>query len=491
MSDRKAEKRVNQKQKIIQDTVHGGIYIPSSYCREIIDTIPFQRLRRIEQTSMRSIFPSARHDRFTHSLGTYHLGEKIFDKIYKNSSEELDLTSHEWESIGESYKLACLLHDCGHSPFSHTFEKYYDKPNCLNDILKNLASDNNFSSDIDFNSDAKEHEKVSAIIVLQYYREKLMEFKADPILIARMIIGCKYINPKDDYLKIANCFIQLLNGHIIDADRLDYIKRDRWASGYNTINLDVERLLSSMCIKKDEKSFRVCFHKNALSEIPHVLEAKDFQSSWVFSHHKVSYDQYILVKAVEKLAMNLNPSLPKEQAISKLFNINSFIDPNYFVNETIKLYMPCDDDIVFLLKSDISNNEYAAEWFSRKHKLKPLWKSFAEYNSLFKEELKAYAIRENGRLHRNLQRVVEEELKAKGIPESDYGDSYYIKEIRAKGTNINTNDIYVYVNRVISYDMLVSTKALNEECFFPYVFISRELDVEKDDLIRKMIVSSE
>ena len=71
--------------KLIKDTVHGYISIPEEYCSELIDTEIFQRLRRIEQTSIRSIFLCARHDRFIHSIGTYHLGKKAIETIITNS----------------------------------------------------------------------------------------------------------------------------------------------------------------------------------------------------------------------------------------------------------------------------------------------------------------------------------------------------------------------------------------------------------------------
>lgn len=68
-----------EKNKIFRDNVHGYIYVPMDICTKIIDTKIFQRLRNIEQTGMRILFPSARHDRFSHSLGTYHLSIKAFE----------------------------------------------------------------------------------------------------------------------------------------------------------------------------------------------------------------------------------------------------------------------------------------------------------------------------------------------------------------------------------------------------------------------------
>lgn len=64
--------------KLIRDTIHGYIEIPEIIINELIDTPVFQRLRQIEQTSMRTLYPSAHHDRFVHSLGVYHLGKLAF-----------------------------------------------------------------------------------------------------------------------------------------------------------------------------------------------------------------------------------------------------------------------------------------------------------------------------------------------------------------------------------------------------------------------------
>lgn len=70
--------------KVIKDNVHGYINIPVEYFDKIIDTDLFQRLRDIEQTDMRTLYPSARHDRFIHSLGVFHLGSKAFQAFKKN-----------------------------------------------------------------------------------------------------------------------------------------------------------------------------------------------------------------------------------------------------------------------------------------------------------------------------------------------------------------------------------------------------------------------
>ena len=100
------------KDKRILDSVHGYIKIEEEFCKYVIDTEHFQRLRRIEQTSTRALFPSARHDRFIHSLGVFHLGTKIVENlrnVYDSKNYGFDT-----DVIYNSYRAACLLHDVGH-----------------------------------------------------------------------------------------------------------------------------------------------------------------------------------------------------------------------------------------------------------------------------------------------------------------------------------------------------------------------------------------
>ena len=72
------------KQKIAKDPLYGYVSIDADIFEEIIDTKYFQRLRRIEQTSMRCLYPSARHDRFVHSIGTYYLAKLAMESLEKN-----------------------------------------------------------------------------------------------------------------------------------------------------------------------------------------------------------------------------------------------------------------------------------------------------------------------------------------------------------------------------------------------------------------------
>ncbi|GHV31466.1 dGTP triphosphohydrolase [Bacteroidia bacterium] len=456
-----------EKQKKFLDTVHGYITIPETYCDKIIDTIEFQRLRRIEQTSSRSIFPCARHDRFIHSLGVYHIGNKIFKQIKKRCEVNEILTKPEWNTIEKTYQIACLLHDCGHAPFSHTFEKYYDKPPKLTDKLVELANDEDFTKVVVDQSESAQHERLSAILLLEHFKDIIFDLEGDPLLAVRMIIGCKY-NLQENYSAykaISNCFISLLNGEIIDADKIDYVCRDKWASGYSATNVDVERLISSIHLKnKNNREYYICFDKNALHEIQSVLDVKNFQYLYVISHHKVVYDQYILDKAIESLAELIFPNDRKEMALSKLFDYKSFLERveigNYF------LYLPSDDDLIHLLKHYINDNKFAKEWFSRQHSFFPLWKSRSEFLHYFKgiSITKLKDEHNKGRLEPQLTRFFEK----KNI-------KHLYLDATPKFSKIDESQVKIDINGdICSYTDLDLPSSSIEKNFLFYIYISQD-----------------
>ena len=92
--------------KLIRDSIHGYIEIPEIIINEIVDTSVFQRLRRVEQTSMRALYPSAHHDRFVHSLGVFHLGTLAYAGLIKNINKQSYYQENKefWEKYGVCFK---------------------------------------------------------------------------------------------------------------------------------------------------------------------------------------------------------------------------------------------------------------------------------------------------------------------------------------------------------------------------------------------------
>ena len=119
------------KYKLFRDPVHGDIEVERWICSTFIDSDVFQRLRFIEQSSMRMLFPGARHDRFIHSLGTFLMAKRIFDSL--RDSICVNFEEEQIHEFRNTFIIAALLHDCAHSPFSHTGE-VLAADYCLEDI---------------------------------------------------------------------------------------------------------------------------------------------------------------------------------------------------------------------------------------------------------------------------------------------------------------------------------------------------------------------
>ena len=105
-----------QASKIINDPVFGFINIPKGLIMEVVTHPIVQRLHRIKQLGLSSmVYPGAQHTRFQHSLGAFFL---MTEAIHSLRGKGVEITDHEAESV----KIAILLHDVGHGPFSHVLE---------------------------------------------------------------------------------------------------------------------------------------------------------------------------------------------------------------------------------------------------------------------------------------------------------------------------------------------------------------------------------
>lgn len=478
--------------KRILDTVHGYIMVEDHFIKHIIDTRYFQRLRRIEQTSIRSVYPSARHDRFIHSLGVFHIGSLIVEHL-KKEAKECKYWGETEASMGiiyDSYLSACLLHDIGHAPFSHTFECFFGQKGMLAERLKELVNNNDFSYDVDLimaKDEPNYHEFMSAIITCDKFKEELLRINIDSEFVARMITGTFYQKNKETH-QIHNCFISLLHGNIIDADRLDYACRDVWASGYSTSSIDLRRLISALHIMRDDnsKDYVVCFESNSLNEIDGVLNVKDFQIRYVINHHTVSYEQWLLEQAARKMSLEYFPDIEQD--------INGFLALGKFLNEqaiTNAIELPngniisnlSDDDLIFLMKQH--PNKFYEEWSSRQYTHFPLWKSRDEFSHYF-----------NG-YDRNIQvesSEFENAIKAILRSEGENVDDVIITKATFK-PRVNMNSLYIMVaNEVVRYtEIYPASQDQNINQLFYYVFLPNlrgedrnDREIRKKNLINKL-----
>ena len=178
--------------KEIYDPIHDFIHI-TPLMRQVIDTPEFQRLRELKQLGATYfVFPSATHSRFAHSLGVSHLAGKLMETLQKNQ-KKLQISERDIELT----RIAALVHDIGHGPFSHLYD----------DHIRSCGED--------------DHEvrgcKTFKKMVTKY------QLPLEPVEVEKIIL---MINPDDtvknmwSYQIVANKMCQ------IDVDKLDYIRRD-------------------------------------------------------------------------------------------------------------------------------------------------------------------------------------------------------------------------------------------------------------------------
>lgn len=348
------------KSVIIRDSVLGYIEIPQTIMDHLADTPEMQRLKDIKQSFMHPLYPNALHDRFSHSMGVFHFGKLVFNAYKENTLDMfrviqgtlIQISELNWSKWEVLFLVACVLHDLGHAPFSHTYEFAYVKDQAsrtmqperpmLVDLARIYAPIDeelsqrfqDYATQPMMPSSPKAHELRGVYLIanqdasdcmvktnfvqkikdiLKDYAdeasvsmkdESKFQFELSDIgFIARMITGEKYSCSSPEMkleTEIKNCIIKLLNGGV-DVDSIDYLTRDRQFSGYDGYGLDNERFVNSFTTIVNQKngelvSCELGFKKNALSVLQSYVDAKHFEAFWIFGHHKVMYHTEILWK---------------------------------------------------------------------------------------------------------------------------------------------------------------------------------------------------
>jgi uncharacterized protein len=207
----------------IRDPIHGLIKFEDDVDKHawcLLESSDFQRLRRIRQLGFSEFtFPGATHTRFAHSVGVYHNARRLMKVVEKSEGKNFD------KPRAHDVLLAALLHDVGHGPFSHAFEKAREE----------LAIDNKHGP-------IEKHEKFSAKIIRDTTGsifEILSKVEIGlPDRIAKMI---ETENPSDIYHAVLSSSF--------DADRLDFLVRDRYMSGTGVGAIDVDWLIDNLTEK--------------------------------------------------------------------------------------------------------------------------------------------------------------------------------------------------------------------------------------------------
>jgi HD superfamily phosphohydrolase len=259
------------RRKIIRDAVL-GIHALSPLEVSIIDTPFVQRLRGISQTALASLtYPSATHNRFEHSLGVSILASRMA-KALSDNRFKVDETSM------MEIRIAGLLHDIGHGPFSHASE----------DIIRELPEVTDaYSKDARFTK-SKPHEMISYFILQtksfrDFFSRLLKLYNQTEIsieTIAEMIIGSMKDRQNDQYKA------DIING-AFDADKLDYLTRDAHFTGIKMV-IDIERIFATQIIDKRKHQPRgIIVDVGGVHILEQILFNKMLLYPSVYHHHKV------------------------------------------------------------------------------------------------------------------------------------------------------------------------------------------------------------
>ena len=235
--------------KIINDPVHGFITIDDPLVSEVIAHPYYQRLRRINQMAFAHlVYPGAIHTRLHHSLGAYHL---MCMALLELKNKGVDITAEEETGA----KIAILLHDAGHAPFSHALEKI---------LIPGIH-----------------HETLSLLMM-----NVLNSAFGGQLDIAIQIFTNKYHK---------RFLHQLVSGQL-DVDRLDYLTRDSFFTGVSEGVIGYDRIIKMLTVHNGD----LMVEEKAIYSIEKFLVARRLMYWQVYLHKTVVAAEMMLVNIVKR-----------------------------------------------------------------------------------------------------------------------------------------------------------------------------------------------
>ena len=244
----------------IYDPIHGFISLTPTML-SVIDTPLFQRLRDLKQLGAAyMVFPSATHTRFEHSIGVSFLAEKMMDSLRRNQPK-LNITDRMIELV----RIAGLIHDLGHGPYSHLYDQYIRR------------------------KDEPEHEERGCQLFRCLVSKNSIDLSSEEV---EMII--KMIIPTQDDGWLFQIVANVRNQ--IDIDKIDYIMRDCYHLGFQTGG-EFTRIITECRVIDDT----ICFPVKIFYDIFALFASRYRLHKQVYHHHAVISYEFLIINAMKKM----------------------------------------------------------------------------------------------------------------------------------------------------------------------------------------------
>ena len=284
--------------KIINDPVFGFIRIPRGLLYNIVQHPLFQRLNRINQLGLASVvYPGARHTRFQHSLGAFHLMSEAILNLQQKGNFIFD-------SEAEAVEAAILMHDIGHGPFSHVLE---------GTLLHGIS-----------------HEDISLMMM-----EEINRSVNGQLNLAISIFKGEY--PKN--------FLHQLISSQLDMDRLDYLRRDSFYTGVTEGNIGSARIIKMLNVVDDS----LVVEQKGIYSLENYLTTRRLMYWQVYLHRTCVAYEKVLVNMLTRAKDLIRMGQDVFASPALHYFISNDIDAEWFTThpEALSYYGELDDSDIW------------------------------------------------------------------------------------------------------------------------------------------------
>ena len=284
--------------KIVNDPVFGFIKIPRGLLYDIVQHPLFQRLNRINQLGLASVvYPGARHTRFQHSLGAFHLMSEAILSLRQKGQFIFD-------SEAEAVQAAILMHDIGHGPFSHVLE---------NTLINGIS-----------------HEDISLMMM-----ERINHDLGSQLNLAIAIF-------RDQYPKR---FLHQLISSQLDMDRLDYLRRDSFFTGVTEGNIGSARIIKMLNVVDD----RLVVEQKGIYSLENYLTTRRLMYWQVYLHKTAVGYEKVLVNMLNRAKQLTRQGATLYASPALTYFLINDVDANWFAThpESLSMYEELDDSDIW------------------------------------------------------------------------------------------------------------------------------------------------